>query len=283
MHIGTDEDPGVEQWLRHIGGQDAVDCLKHIDGPDICQLIELMARRCYKSFAPGLNPNVKKIRTDSAEYHANIAKSRHGSVVAHGHVTYAIEDCSRVFTHEIVRNWLGNERSQESLRYVRLTNLRFWIPPIITKETESRQVEPPPYAIQSGPKNSQGERYLAWRTPTEIFLEMIQMSEWAQRALAEYFDIENIPDFKRKKLLTSAFRRVAPMGLATGIGISFNLRCLRWVAEQRTDEPAEEEMRLIMGMIAKDAMRRWPMMFQDFKKIDTKDGYFSLVPEYSKI
>jgi thymidylate synthase (FAD) len=267
---------GVRAWLDHIGGDEALSCLDHVDGADIEQLVELLARRCYRSFAPGLNPNVRKIRTNSAEYHANIAKSRHGSVIAHGMVTYAIEDCSRVFTHEMVRNWVGNERSQESLRYVRLTDLRFWIPPIISKETE-----PKPLTEARAPGLDQN--FPGFYTPLDIFKHVIATCEWGQRALAEYFDIENIQDFETKKKLTSAFRRVAPIGLATGIGISFNLRSLRWVIEQRTHESAEEEMRLIMGMVAEDAIVRWPMMFADFERIDTGDGLFKYVPKYSKI
>ena len=276
IHLGTDDDPGVTQWLRHLGGEEALSCLEHVEGADIERLIELLARRCYKSFAPGLNPNVKKIRKVSEDYHANIAKSRHGSVVAHGMVTYAIEDCSRVFTHEMVRNWVGNERSQESLRYVRLTNLRFWIPPIISSAEEPKPIvlnEPPGYDPTRPGLYS----------PVEIFEHVIATCEWGQKALAEYFDIENVPDFETKKKLTSAFRRIAPLGLATGIGISFNLRSLRWVIEQRTHESAEEEMRLVMGMVAEDAMRRWPMMFQDFQRVDTGDGLFKYVPAYSKI
>ena len=276
IHLGTDCDPGVDQWLCHIGGEEALECLDHVSGSDIESLIELLARRCYKSYAPGLNPNVTKVRTDSAEYHANIAKSRHGSVVAHGHVTYAFEDVSRVFTHELVRNWVGNERSQESLRYVRLTDLRFWIPPIIAKETDYRSVTAPQtggFAPNSTVKTN----------PIEIFMRIIRECEWAQKALAEYYDIENIKDFETKKKLTSAFRRIAPIGLATGIGVSFNLRSLRWVIEQRTHESAEEEMRLVFGMVAEDAMRRWPMIFADFEKIDTGDGLFKYVPKYSKI
>jgi hypothetical protein len=99
MNMGSPDDPGVINWLLHIGGEEALTCLDHMEnGSDIEQLIELMARRCYKSFAPGLNPNVKKIRENSAEYLANIAKQRHGSVVANGGmVTYAFEDVSRVF------------------------------------------------------------------------------------------------------------------------------------------------------------------------------------------
>jgi thymidylate synthase (FAD) len=248
--------------------------MEHVEGADIEKLIELMARRCYKSFAPGLNPNVTKVRQVSEDYHANIAKSRHGSVVAHGMVTYAIEDCSRVFTHEMVRNWVGNERSQESLRYVRLTDLKFWIPPVIANAIDSKMIESAPW---------QTTQPRSFYTPEEIFDCVIAACEWGQRALAEYFDINNIKDFDTKKKLTSAFRRIAPIGLATGIGISFNLRSLRWVIEQRTHESAEEEMRLVIGLVAEDAICRWPQMFQDFTKIDTGDGLFKYVPKYSKI
>lgn len=281
MHLGTDDDPGVTQWLRHIGGREALDCMEHVDGSDIEKLIEILARRCYKSYAPGLNPNVTKIRTNSAEYHANIAKSRHGSVVANGGmVTYAFEDVSRVFTHEIVRNSIGNERSQESLRYVRLTDIRFWIPPIITNETRTvsypNEKEVSEFGIDP---DWCGRTY----TATQIFTEVIEKCEWAQRKLAELFDIENIKDFATKKKLTSAFRRVAPIGLSTGIGMSFNLRSLRWIIEQRTDSAAEEEIRIVFGQVAEDAIKRWPMIFQDFEKIDTGDGLFRYVPKYSKI
>ena len=275
IHWGSVDDPGVNQWLKHIGGNEALACLNHVHGADVEQLIELLARRCYKSYATGLNPNVTKIREDSEEYHANIASSRHGSVVANGGmVTYAFEDVSRVFTHEIVRNWVGNERSQESLRYVRLTDIRFWIPPIISKETEPRRVR------TKDPLLDGDHIYM---NPTQIFIEVIEACEWAQKALADYYDIDNIKDFATKKKLTSAFRRVAPIGLATGIGMSFNLRSLRWIIEQRTHESAEEEMRMVFGLVAEDAMRRWPQIFQDFDRCDSGDGLAAYVPKHSKI
>lgn len=276
---------GVKNWLKEIGGNEALTCLDHIDfnfSPDIEGLIELLARRCYKSYAPGLNPNVRKVRTDSSEYIANILKSKHGSVVANGGmVTYAFENVSRVFTHEIVRNVIGTERSQESLRYVRLTDMNFWIPPIIANETEKKYTSSPP-TVFSGYSANYTENPIG-ATPVDIFMHVIRTCEWAQKALAEYYDIDNIPDFNKKKLLTSAFRRVAPMGLATGIGMSFNLRALRWIIEQRTSPHAEEEIRIVFGMVAEDAMQRWPLVFQDMKKVDTYDGLFHYVPENSKI
>lgn len=261
----------VYEWLHYIGGEEAVECLDHVEGRDIEKLIELFARRCYKSFAPGLNPNVTKIRTDSDEYHANIAKQRHGSVVANGGmVAYAFEGVSRVFTHEIVRNVIGTERSQESLRYVRLTDIGFWIPPTILNAEERMMLTPP-----SGQTREM--------SPADLFEYLIGILEWGQKTLAQMFDIENIKDFTRKKHLTSAFRRVAPIGLGTGIGMNFNLRALRWIIEQRTDPAAEEEIRLVFGLVAEHAMHTWPKIFQDVEVIDTGDGLKWYKPKNSKI
>ena len=83
----------IKDWLTYLDGQD---CLEHISGSDGEQLIELAGRRCYKSFKPGLNPNVTKIRKESAEYHKNTLKARHGSIDEHVTVTFAIEGVSRV-------------------------------------------------------------------------------------------------------------------------------------------------------------------------------------------
>jgi thymidylate synthase ThyX len=65
--------------------------------------------------------------------------------------------------------------------------------------------------------------------------------------------------------------------------MSFNLRSLRWIIEQRTHESAEEEIRLVFGKVAEDAVVRWPKVFQDFKRVDTKDGLAKWIPENSKI
>ena len=271
--------PGIMQWLHHIGEQEAVKCLSHMRGSDLEQIIELAARRCYKSFAPGLNPNVTKVRTDSAVFHENILKQKHGSVAAHGHVTYAFEDVSRVFTHEVVRNSTGNDMSQESLRYVRLDQIKFWVPPVIAVQ-EKTMALPLPMAVLSNLSDPWPVKEM---TPADIFEHVVQTCEWAQAALATYYDIENMTDFEQKKKLTSAFRRVAPEGLATGIVMTFNIRSLRWIIEQRTAPWAEEEIRIVFNIVAKDAMARWPMVFQDFKEVDTADGLNWYQPGNSKI
>ena len=45
------------------------------------RLIEFMGRMCYRSWAPGLNPNVNRVRADSTAYLENILRSAHGSVL----------------------------------------------------------------------------------------------------------------------------------------------------------------------------------------------------------
>ena len=78
-------------------------------------LVEFGGRACYRSWEPGLNPNVTKIRTDQREYFANILRSAHGSVLEHANYTFAFRNVSRVFTHELVRHRAGSAFSQESL------------------------------------------------------------------------------------------------------------------------------------------------------------------------
>lgn len=245
----------ASEWLAGLNGSG---CINHIDGAEAEQLIELAARRCYKSFVPGLNPNVTKVRTSSDDYHKNILESLHGSVLEHATSTWAFENVSRVFTHELVRNRVGNAFSQESLRYVRLSDgINYWLPPEIAEDE--------------------------WAT--QFFAEKIeQMSQW-QRELADHFKIDEMKSFARKKKLTSAFRRVAPIGLATGIVFTCNMRSLRWLIEQRSADAAEYEMRLVANKVAKIAVERWPKLFQDFinEPVDDTPGVDEWKPTNHKV
>jgi thymidylate synthase (FAD) len=77
----------------------------------------------------------------------------------------------------------------------------------------------------------------------------INYLEDKQKLLAWLTKIDEM-DFSQKKILTSAFRRIAPMGLSTGIVFTANFRALRHIIELRTQPGAEAEMREIAGLIA---------------------------------
>ena len=82
-----------------------------------------------------------------------------------------------------------------------------------------------------------------------------------------------------KKEVTSALRRLAPLGLSTDIVWTANARTLRHVVEMRTDPGAEEELRLVFGMVAEVMVREAPGLFQDFAR--REDGAW--VPEHRKV
>jgi thymidylate synthase (FAD) len=212
-------------------------------------LIEFAGRLCYKSWAVGLNPNVVKVREDSGEYLENILRSGHGSVLEHPSFTFLFTDVSRVFTHELVRHRVGVAISQESLRYVRLTDIGFRIPDILSPMRE------------------------------QIITIVEQLEEFQKTAAQEFgLDDDGVP-FHYKKSVTSALRRLAPLGLSTNILWTANIRTLRHVIEQRTNPGAEEEIRLVFDKVATFCKQLAPLLFADFER--HADG--SWVPRYQKV
>ena len=119
--INKDE---VESWLSDIGVKEPIEQTSS-DGE---HLIGLAAKRCYMSFEVGLNPNITKIRRDWYVYLTNILASGHGSVLEHATYTFAIEGVSRVFTGEMNRHRAGVSISEGSMRYIKLNDLRYWLP-----------------------------------------------------------------------------------------------------------------------------------------------------------
>jgi len=243
---------GMRGYLDDVGGTSWLDMrLAEIDD-DINPgqgLVEFAGRVCYRSWEPGLNPNVSRIRTDQREYFANLLGSFHGSVLEHANYSFAMRKVSRVFTHELVRHRAGSAFSQESLRYVRLTDIGFRVPPAL------------------GPLRDQ-------------VISLVEQLEEFQVTAAETLGIDDdgVP-FQVKKEITSALRRLAPIGLSTDIVWTANVRTLRHVIEMRTAPGAEEELRLVFDKVARLMRDEAPDLFQDFERHD--DG--SWIPQYRKV
>jgi thymidylate synthase (FAD) len=170
-------------------------------------------------------------------------------VLEHANYSFALRNVSRVFTHELVRHRAGSAFSQESLRYVRLQDIGFRVPPSL--EPVRDQV-----------------------------VHLVEQLEEFQVSAAEALGIdeEGLP-FHVKKEITSALRRLAPIGLSTDIIWTANARTLRHVIEMRTAEGAEEELRLVFDLVARIMKDEAPGLFQDFTRSD--DG--SWVPEFRKV
>jgi thymidylate synthase (FAD) len=243
--------PGMEDYLSAVAGADWLD---QGDGrrDDPQDLAEFAGRLCYRSWIPGLNRNVSKVRTDQADYLRNILASHHGSVLEHVTYSFVFHNVSRVLTHELVRHRAGTAISQESMRYVRLTDIPFWFPGWAQEDLEFMRVAQ----------------------------DTLARLEWFQNWMASHFglDDEGVP-FSEKKAKTSFMRRFAPEGVATGIMWTANIRTLRHVIEARTAPGAEEEIRLVFGKVAELMKNECPALFSDFT--EQEDG--SWVPAWSKV
>lgn len=242
----------TSRYLQDIGASD-YEIVE--EASDIENLIQIAGKACYKAFQPGLNPNVTRVRTDIAEYMKNINKVGHGSITEHGSVSFIFWNVSRVFTHELVRHRAGTAMSQESLRYVRLNNLSFWIPSI----------------IDNLDNDGKGRK---------LFEETVVELEKVQQKLSEIYKIDEIKDFATKKLLTSAFRRVAPIGLSTAIVWTMNLRAARHLIQMRTSRHAEEEIRLVFDKVAQAMSVKYPHIMGDLCREEI-DGYGEWTSEFA--
>ncbi len=234
-----------QEYLEVIGAQD----YKLPNAPDAEKLCEVMGKVCYNSFVPGLNPNVEKTRSGD-DYLRNIISQKHGSVFAHPTYSFIFHNVSRVLTHELVRHAVGTSISQESLRFVRLTDLSAYIPIDIEKNGEALR----------------------------LFVNTVNKLEEVQELLSDLYNIDSL-SFKEKKALTSAFRRLAPIGLATTIGWSAGIRAIRNVIEQRSTEGAEEEIRIVARAIYDIMLVEAPAIFADY----TVDSKGVITTPYPKI
>jgi len=234
---------GAEAWL------DRVDNNEISDGE---ALVEFGGRLCYRSWAPGLNPNVTRVRTSSSDYLANLVASGHGSVLEHANYSFIFSNVSRVFTHEFVRHRAGVAVSQESMRYVRLDNIPFWFPEWARKDNElmNRSVE------------------------------LLHQMEAHQQWMAKYFKLdEDGTDFNEKKAKTSFMRRFAPDGVGTAMLATINIRSLRHIIALRTNIHAEEEIRIVFDRVAKICKRKFPDLMQDYHPNEFQEW----IPDFVKV
>ena len=227
--------PGIYEYLIATGNEDFKISMAEALANGVSEmevLVSMMAKLCYKSLTLGHNSNITRVRDIPSNIEAAI-DSGHGSVLEHASMSFIVRDCSRIFTHELVRHRPGTAYSQNSGRYIRLDEIDLVVDPILDPVREDLQ------------------------RVTE-FLE----SQYALMAEKLGMNAEGL-NFATKKKLTSALRRIAPNGQTNEIGFSINLRALRFVIQKRTDRAAEWEIRHIFEQVYRIAEKIVPTLFCD--------------------
>jgi len=197
-------------------------------------LCSMFAKMCYKSLTLGQNKNVSRIR-DIKDNLLGCFKTGHGSIFEHINFNFIAADCSRVFTHELIRHRPGMAYSQNSGRYIRVDEIDLVFDPILEPVKEDIK-------------------------------EILEYLENKYKALEDKLDINNIKDFDTKKKITSALRRIAPNGQTNEIAFTANLRSLRHLIMVRTSRHAEWEIRNVFEQVYFIMKEKYPLMFADAKE-----------------
>jgi thymidylate synthase (FAD) len=234
----TEIDPeGLANYLAASGNEDFIVSIEAARGQGLTDgeiLCSFFAKLCYASLTIGHNKNVSRIR-DIPDNLRNCFDMGHGSVFEHVSLNFVVRNCSRVFTHELVRHRVGTAFSQTSGRYVRGDSVDIVFDPIL---------EP----------------------VKELALEYQAVTESFYREMVRRMDLDNMKDFTRKKEITSALRRFLPNGQSNEIGFSVNLRALRHLIQIRTSRHAEWEIRNVFEQVYRITKERHPLLYHGAKE-----------------
>lgn len=274
------EDSGNIEFWQSV--QDAR--AKGISSAEI--LCSLFAKLCYRALTTKHNSNLTRVR-DIEDNLKGTFDHGHGSVFEHVGFNFIIDNCSRVFTHELVRHRTGTAFSQTSGRYCRLDRINMVWDPIldpVRKLWENHLMLTEMVVYLS-------ECKLGLRKPNpehpnaapETFYDVFQQEALAAKhtgggtpqADALRWVPDTTFDFTLRKKITSAIRRIAPNGQDNEIAFSVNLRALRHTILMRTAGFAEWEIRVVFGQIYNLLKGKYPLIFHGAKE-KTVDGLLEI-------
>lgn len=223
---------GLQAFLEDSGNMEFMNYVEHAraDGlSDSAIIMSCFAKLCYASLSLGHNANITRVRGIEDNIKA-VFDSGHGSILEHIQFNFIINNCSRVFTHELVRHRVGTAFSQTSGRYCRLDDIDLVFDPILEPVRED-------------------------------IMELQLVLEMAYANMVRTLGLDNEKDFDKKKKITSALRRIAPNGQANQMAFSLNLRTLRHTVMARTARHAEWEIRNIFVQIYRLIKTEYPLFF----------------------
>lgn len=240
-------------------------------------LVSMYAKLCYRSLDPKHNVNLKGARGIADNLKA-VMDHAHGSVFEHVSLNFVVTNCSRVFTHQMVRHRVGTAYSQTSGMYCRTSpgKLDFVLDPVL---------EPVSSIITDHISHTERAVYLmecayGLRAPTdqaghstEPCDNMHAILAGAEHSWIAYissdFDesllwpVSHAIPYARRKLLTSAIRRVVPEAQSNELGMTINLRTLRQLVPLRTERTNEWEIREVFSQIYDICDLEFPTLFGD--------------------
>lgn len=205
--------------------------------PNPEKIVASAAKLCYSSV--GVDEIQNKLDDESTERFLNMLMSYgHESPIEHISFTFAVEGVSRSLTHQLVRHRLASY-SQQSQRYVKLSQFEYIIPPEVERCEEAKMV----------------------------FIKTMEQIQEAYDNIAGKLKEKYINDGMNaveaeKKSIEDA-RYVFPNACETKIMITMNARSLINFFHHRCCNRAQWEIRALAGEMLKLVRSAAPIIFKN--------------------
>ncbi|AKN32998.1 FAD-dependent thymidylate synthase [Clostridium carboxidivorans P7] len=211
-----------------------VKLIEHTPNPE--KVIASAAKLCYS--AVGIDEIEENLQGEKATKFLNMLMSYgHESPIEHVSFTFAVEGVSRSLTHQLVRHRLASY-SQQSQRYVKLSQFQYIVPPEIKKDEEAKK----------------------------IYIEAMENSQEAYNKLADILKNKHIKNgmnspAAEKKAIEDA-RYVFPNACETKIMLTMNARSLVNFFKHRCCNRAQWEIRALANEMLKQVKEVAPVLFK---------------------
>lgn len=230
----------------YVSAEDALDGIERTSwgpGTDNELLVEFAGRKCYDSF--GAKAGRKTNAAYLARLHGTPDQIPHASVFYHAKISFFFAGISRKLTHQLMRNYVGADRSEEgcpSQESTRYTEHPGWF--VV-----------PPRDLNNGTT----ERFQdAMRTAYREYQDYLAAEVATYTAL---FDKEPT-GMDRKRIYEAAAARL-PWSMATSLVWTTNPVALSKLIRERTDEAADLEIRRFAEKLKRVCHERWPNLFPE--------------------
>ncbi len=207
-------------------------------------IVELAGRKCYNSF--GLKAGQK----ENSGYIANLfgapGKIPHASVLYHAKMTFFFSGISRRMSHELIRHYVGADRSeegcpsQESTRYTEHPGHFIPHPRVLNDADELRS-----FTV------SMAEIYRAYRSYISSENEMFESKH------------KRTPTGMDRKRIYEAAASYLPGAAATSMIWTTNPMALQKIFTERCDEASDLEFQRFAKQLRRICYEKWPNLFRE--------------------
>ena len=231
--------PGEEPTGMDLFPHDGTEGDRFLTGNEL--LVELAGRNCYHSYG------AKAGKKSNADYiaHTQSGTVPHRSIMYHAKMTFFVAGISRRLSHELIRHYVGADRSeegspsQESTRYTHHPG-QFVVPPKMLGD--DRAVE---------------QFQAAMSTAYTEYHSYIDREVEAHKAKWDGAE----PKGMARKRIYEAAAGLLPMQAATSLVWTTNPVALAKLFAERTDESADAEFQRLALMWRDQCVGRWPNLF----------------------